>query len=199
MYKLLTIEDKIRVAPRKFGMKTEGAIKSSLEEAWEGMIDKKLGVILAITSVHQIGEGKIFPSDGSIYFPVTFQALVYQPELHEVVVGTVIDVTEFGAFLRMGPIDGMVHVSQIMDDYVSYDSKNAQFTGGKSKRVLKTGDIMRARIISVSMEGNQFKIGLTSRQPGLGALDWIEKERKKGVVRAAEPKAESKGKKARKK
>lgn len=190
MYKLVVIEDKIKVPPKKFGLATEEAVKSSLEDTWEGLIDKRLGVILSVTSVDSIGEGKIFPSDGSIYFPVTFQALVYQPELHEVVTGYVIDVTEFGAFVRIGPVDGMIHVSQIMDDYVSYDSKSAAFMGGKSKYILRNGDVMRARIISVSMEGNQFKIGLTSRQPGLGVLEWIEKEKKRKAVKKPEAPAE---------
>jgi len=172
MYKILTVEDKIEVSPSKFGMKLEDAIKNSLEERWEGIVEKSLGVILSVVSIENVGEGKILPGSGSIHYPVSFQMLIYEPEIHEIVKGYVIEATEFGAFVRIGPLDGMIHVSQIMDDFVSYDSKNMTFNGRESKRALKEGDIVNARIISVSVSGKQYKIGLTTRQRGLGAVNW---------------------------
>ena len=63
------------------------------------------------------------PGDASVHYPVTFRALSWIPRDKEIVEGIVVDVTEFGAFIRCGPLDGLVHVSQIMDDYVSYDDK----------------------------------------------------------------------------
>ena len=65
-----------------------------------------------------------------------------------------------------------------MDDYVSFDNKNSLFLGRETKKTLKEGDLVRGRIISISWEeGN--KIGLTMRQPLLGAIQWIEAEKKK--------------------
>jgi len=184
MYKILTIEDKIRVPPSKFNLSLENAVKESLEDRWGGLINRELGVILAVVDVGEVGEGKILPGDGAIYYPVTFKLLVYHPELHELIKGYVIDVTEFGVFVRMGPVDGMVHVSQIMDDFVSYDPKSSVFIGRESKNTVKEGDVLKARIISVSME-KQYKIGLTTRQPGLGVLSWIEKAKKEAKRKAA--------------
>jgi len=178
MYKIFDVSDKIRVSPDKFGMKLEDAVKASLEEKLEGSIDKNLGVILSVMSTKKIGEGVIIPGDGALYYPVDFSILTYVPEQHELVKGDVIDVTEFGVFVRVGPVDGMVHVSQLMDDFVSYDPKNMMFTGKKTKRRMKEKSIVLARIISVSMAENQYKIGLTTRQAGLGALDWYEEEKK---------------------
>lgn len=174
MYKILTVEDKIKVPPIKFRYDLKEAVKSSLEDRWEGLIDKRLGVILSIIDIDGVGEGKILPGDGSIHYPVSFKVLVYLPELHEVVKGSVIDVTEFGVFVRIGPLDGMIHVSQIMDDFVSFDPKHSVFSGRESKRILKNSDIVRARVISISL-GKEYKIGITTRQPGLGVLGWIEK------------------------
>lgn len=196
MYKVVTVEDRIRVPPIKFGLSSEQAIKSSLEDLWEGIIDKRLGVILSVVSIEQVGEGKIFPGDGGIHYPVTFKVLTFAPEVHELITGNVIDVTEFGVFVRIGPLDGMVHVSQIMNDFVTYDQKNSLFAGRDSKRVLKEGDVVKARVISVSM-GREYKIGLTMRQSGLGALEWIEKDRErreKGKVEEKPVKKEKKKK-----
>lgn len=178
MYKILEVRDRIRVPPDKFGLDLEDAVKTSLEEKLEGSISKNVGVILSVISINNIGEGIILPGDGALYYPVEFKILTYLPEQHELIKGDVIDVTEFGVFVRMGPVDGMVHVSQLMDDFVSYDSKNLMFTGKKTKRKIKEKSQVLARIISVSMVENQYKIGLTTRQPGLGALEWYKKEKK---------------------
>jgi len=186
MYKILTVSDKVRVPPSKFRMRKEEAIKSSLEDRLEGIIDRRLGVILSVVDVGEVGEGQIFPGDGAIHYPVDFSLLVYFPEMHEMIKGYVIDVTEFGVFIRMGPLDGMVHVSQIMDDFVSYDDKNVTFHGRESKKTMREGDSARARIISVSMGTNQYKIGLTTRQFGLGVLDWYDRDRKEKAKRVAE-------------
>ena len=179
MYKIFDISDKIRVSSDKFGMELEDAVKASLEEKLEGSIDKNLGVILSVMSIRKVGEGTILPGDGALYYPVEFSVLTYIPEQHELVKGEVIDVTEFGVFVRIGPVDGMVHVSQLMDDFVSYDPKNLMFMGKKTKRRMKEKSVVFARIISVSMAENQYKIGLTTRQPGLGSTEWYKKEEKR--------------------
>jgi len=180
MYKLVEVEDDVRVPPAKFEFGLQESVKASLVEKWEGLIEKALGVILVVTAVKGVGEGRIYAGDGAVHYQVQFEMLVYSPEQHEIVTGEVIDVTEFGAFMRLGPVDGMVHVSQIMDDFVSYDRKNAIFTGKESKHKLKEGDVLRVRIISVSMAGREYKIGLTARQPNLGCLEWIKEEKEKG-------------------
>lgn len=191
MYKILDAKDKIRVPPLKFSLSLKDAVKSSLEDKLEGVIDRRLGVVLAVLDVKEIGEGKILPEDAAIHYPVCFSILAYYPEMYEIVRGEVIDVTEFGVFVRIGPLDGMIHVSQLMDDFVSYDPKSSTFMGRETKRRLKEGDVMRARIISVSM-GKQYKIGLTARQAGLGALEWIDQDRKKQTERLAKAEAEEK-------
>ena len=178
MYRILTIEDTIRVPPEKFAMRSREAVKQALADKYECLLDPKLGVVLSITSVEKISEGKIFPEDPGVHYPVVFKALVYKPELHELSFGEVVDNTEFGSFVRVGPLDGLVHISQLMDDYVSFDSRNSLFLGKETKKILKEGDLVKGRVISISWEeGN--KIGLTMRQPLLGAIQWIEAEKKK--------------------
>lgn len=178
MYRLVTVKDKIRVPPENFGLDLREALKKSIEKKHEGIYDPKVGLILACVSVGEVSEGKIIPEDAGIYYDVTFDLLVFRPELHELVFGEVIDNTDFGSFVRIGPLDGLVHISQLMDDYVSFDSKNSVFIGKSTKKTLKEKDLVRARIISISFT-EQTKIGLTMRQPGLGSLIWIEEEKRK--------------------
>ncbi len=186
MYRIVEVEDEIKVPPSKFGLGLEDAVKASLMTRWDGVIDKRLGVVLGVTGVKNTGEGKIYAGDGSIHYPVMFEVLAYKPNQHEIVEGEIIDVTEFGVFLRLGPVDGMIHVSQLMDDFVSYDRKNAIFTGKESKQRMKEGDLVKARIISVSVSGNDYKIGLTARQPNLGSVDWLKESKSKRKAKSAE-------------
>jgi len=180
MYRILTLKTKIKVPPTRFGMSLKKAIKESIAEKYENRLDRNFGMGLAVVSVKEIGDGQILPGDPTVHYSVTFDLLVFKPELHEILLGDVIDNTEFGAFVRLGPMDGLVHVSQLLNDYVSYDEKNAIFTGRETKRTLKEGDPVRIRVISISMApGKENKIGLTMRQPNLGSLAWIEDEKRK--------------------
>ena len=61
------------------------------------------------------------------------------------------DITDFGVFLDIGAVDGMIHISQTMDDFVSF-SKSGVLSGKQSKRNLKAGDDCRARIIAISFK-----------------------------------------------
>jgi DNA-directed RNA polymerase subunit E' len=79
----------------------------------------------------------------------------------------------------MGPLDGMIHISQAMNDFVSF-SKDKVLQGKDSHRSLKVGDQCRARVIAVSFKEGTPKIGLTMRQAGLGKEDWIEADLKDG-------------------
>ncbi len=178
MFKTLTIADEVRVQPSKFELELNQAIKESLQETMEGIIHPDNGVFLAVTDVLTVGEGTIVPEDGAVHYPVEFKMLVYKPEVNELVVGEIVDITEFGAFARIGPVDALIHVSQVMDDKVAYDSKNSIFTGKKTGNRLKEGDIVRGRIVGVSLGKGRSKISITMRQPRLGALAWLEKEKK---------------------
>ncbi len=179
MFKVIEVEDSVRVPPEKFEMELEDSIGESIQEKFEGAFSPELGIVLNLERVEEVGEGKVIPEDGGVFYPARFKLLIFIPEEHEVVQGEVVDITEFGAFVRIGPIDAMTHISQIMNDYVSYDKKNSVFVGRDRKNVLKEGDLVRARIISVSFTKDN-RVGLTMRQPGLGALKWAESKEEHG-------------------
>lgn len=177
MYKNFKITDKVRVPPDNLGEEVESSIKKSLEQQLEGEIVKDLGVVLSVKGIDKIGGGSIEPEDPGVFYKVTYNALAYQPEVHEIVEGEIVDITEFGAFVRVGPIDGLCHVSQIMDDYVSFDEKQSRLVGKDSDRSLNTGDFVRARVISVSLaKKDENKVNLTMRQPALGLIEWVKEE-----------------------
>jgi len=201
MFYLIDVEDYIRVEPKLFGLPTREAVEQQLKETYNGYSDRELGFVIVVAGVKEINEGIIIPGDGAVYYQSNFQLVVWRPELQEIIYGIISEITNFGAFIDLGIANGMIHISQTMEDYVSF-SKTGTLIGKTNKKSLKKGDSCIARIVAVSYKLGEPKIGLTMRQPGLGKIEWIEEEKKKakkGIIKAEKAKAkESKGKKERK-
>lgn len=190
MYYRTQIKDYIRVPPDHFHLPKDESIVAMIKKAYEGHISKNLGVVIEVSQIFNVGEGIIIPGDGATYYETTFELLTFKPEMQEVLLGRINDIADFGAFINLGPIEGMIHISQTMDDYVSF-SKERVLMGKDSKRSLKVGDLCRARIIAVSYKDpTNPKIGLTMRQPGLGRLEWFEEEPLKAGKKADSKKKE---------
>jgi len=181
MFKLVSLEDTIRIPPEKFGEPIEAVGYEQLKSKYEGMVDEELGYVIAVVDIQINPVGKIIPGDGATYHRAVFSMLTFYPKLQEVVEGEVVEIADFGAFLRVGPIDTLLHVSQLMDDYISFDEKQGVLMGKETKRKLATGDQVRARITAVSLSrgGGSGKVGVTARQPFLGKLEWIQRDLEK--------------------
>lgn len=178
MFKLVTLQDTIRIPPETFGNPLGQVGRDQVKAKYEGMVDEDLGYVIAVTRVNVSPIGKIIPGDGATYHKVTFSLLTFFPVIQEIVEGDVVEIADFGAFLRIGPVDALLHVSQLMDDYISYDEKQGVLQGKETKRKLASGDQVRVRITAVSLgrAGTSGKIGVTARQPFLGKLDWIKED-----------------------
>ena len=194
MFKLITLQDTIRIPPETFGNPLEKVGREQVKQKYEGVVDEELGYVIAVTGIEVSPIGKIIPGDGATYHKVSFSLLTFYPIIQEIVEGDVVEIADFGAFVRIGPVDALLHVSQLMDDYISYDEKQGVLLGKETKRKLTAGDQVRVRITAVSLgrAGSSGKIGVTARQPFLGKLEWL-KEAAEGPV--SEKKiAETKGK-----
>ena len=193
MFYKVEVKDHIRVPPAYFGLDQDESIIKRIKKKYDGYISKDLGFVIDVSNVSEVKEGVIIPGDGAAYYEASFTILTYKPEMQEVVMGKVKDIADFGAFLNIGPTDGMIHISQTMDDFVSF-SKEKVLVGKDSKRSLKVNDICRARIIAVSYkDASNPKIGMTMRQVSLGKPEWSEE------VKTAEESAPAKEDKKEKK
>ena len=178
MFKLVALEDTIRIPPAKFGEGIDTVGYEQLKMKYEGMVDEELGYVIAVTKIKVNPFGKIIPGDGATFHKVKFSLLTFFPKIQEVVEGEVVEIADFGAFIRIGPVDALLHVSQLMDDYISHDERQGVLMGKETKRKLTTGDHVRVRITAVSLGrgGGSGKIGVTARQPFLGKIEWIKKD-----------------------
>ncbi len=189
MFKIVTLVDTIRIPPERFDEPIDRVGHEQLRMKYEGVIDEELGYIVAVTGIDVEPVGKIMPGDGATYHRVEFSLLTFFPTLQEVIEGEVVEIADFGAFVRVGPIDALLHVSQLMDDYISHDEKQGVLMGKETKRKLTTGDQVRVRVTAVSFGRGRGsgKIGVTARQPYLGKIQWIKKDLKKVKGAPEEP------------
>jgi len=186
------MEDTIRIPPETFGNPLERVGYEQVKSRYEGIVDETLGYVISVTNVKVSPTGKIIPGDGATYHKVTFSLITFYPALQEVVEGEVVEIADFGAFVRIGPIDALLHVSQLMDDFISYDEKQGVLLGKETSKKLTAGDRVRVRITAVSLGrvGGSAKIGVTARQPFLGKIEWVEQELRK-TEKTAEKKERS--------
>ncbi len=198
MYYVLTCKDRVRLPAQYFSMKLEDALTQILREKYERRIDREAGVVLAVWNSKAQGDGIVIPSDNAAYYDVQFEVLAYQPQVNEIVESEAAELVEFGTFLALGPMEGLVHLSQIANDFLTYNKKTVSFTGRESKKSLKKGDHVYAKISTVSMKGSipETKIGLTMRPDGLGKEEWLSA--KKPDAPEAGEKKEKKEKKPKK-
>jgi DNA-directed RNA polymerase subunit E' len=177
MFKLFTIEGKIEIPPFLFDQEKNVSARIILSEDYEGIITRDYGFIIAVVDVLNVGKGIIIPGNANTFHEVEFTILTFKPTVSEVVEGTVVEIVDFGSFVRLGPLDGLVHVSQICDDYISYEQVGNRFIGKETGKILEVNDEVRAKIIAVSLgTGRSGKLGLTMRQKFLGKGEWIEND-----------------------
>ncbi len=179
MYYLIKLKDRIRVPPKMFEMERDEAIKSVLKEQYSKTINKDFGLIIDITDAKAKSKGVVIPGDPNIYYTVDYEMLTFSVEVNEVFRGKITEIMEFGAFVNIGPFEGLLHISQIAKDKFTYNKKNKTLSDAKGKKVLKKGDIVFVKCSTVSMKGSSsdVKISLTMRGDGLGKLEWLEEKK----------------------
>lgn len=180
MYRIVQMSDTVSIPPERMTDDLNTTIAQLVQESFEGTLSKHNGIVVLTQKVTPDGEGQVIHGDGKIYQRVTFDALTFKPESGETVDGIVAEVVEFGAFVHIGPLDALVHMSQVMNDFMTADIQNERLTGKESGRFLDIMDNVRARVVTASLNElspRESKIGLTMRQPGLGKFEWIDEDR----------------------
>ena len=179
MYMETQAERTVRIPPSELGNDLDAIIERIAQKNFEGKLGNDKSVTVLVKNVKRVGDGRIVHGDGAVYQDVTLDQIVFKIKENELVEGTVVQVTKFGAFINFGPLDGLLHVSQILNDRVDADVENQRLIGKESGRSLSVGDRVRARVVGLDLNETNVqdsKISLTMRQPGLGRLDWIAEE-----------------------
>ncbi|MFG6118473.1 30S ribosomal protein S1 [Thalassobacillus sp. B23F22_16] len=83
------------------------------------------------------------------------QEVLNSLEEGQVVDGTVQRITDFGAFVNLGGIDGLVHISQLSHEHVE-----------KASDVVEEGQQIKVKVLSVDRDNERISLSYKETQPG---------------------------------
>jgi ribonuclease R len=92
---------------------------------------------------------------------VEWKTVIYLRERQgEVFAGHISGVTDFGLFVRLDElsVDGMVHISELTDDYYFFEEKSHRLVGEKKGRVWRLGDAIEVRLVRVDLDSMQLQL-----------------------------------------
>ena len=80
------------------------------------------------------------------------EGIVAVAEVGKVYTGKVTRLMNFGAFVEILPgKEGLVHISNMVDDYYIYDDEKKELFGQGSRKVFKIGNSVKIRVDKVSI------------------------------------------------
>ncbi|WP_289891684.1 30S ribosomal protein S1 [Virgibacillus pantothenticus] len=97
------------------------------------------------------------------------QSLLQSLEVGQVIQGTVQRITDFGVFVDIGGVDGLVHISQLAHEHVKHPSD-----------VVKEGDSIEVEVLSVDPDSERISLSRKNALPG--PWSGIEKRISRGDV-----------------
>lgn len=95
-----------------------------------------------------------------------------QQHIGDEFIGHVSAVTEFGVFISLKDvfIDGMIHISQIGDDYFVFDAVHQLLIGQHSGQILGLGDEVKIKVVMVNLEERKIDFALVQQISRAGRL-----------------------------
>ncbi|MFC0445290.1 ribonuclease R [Pseudidiomarina halophila] len=125
-----------------------------------------------------------------------------QDHVGEEFTGVIASVTNFGLFIRIDDlsIDGLVHVSNLDNDYYRYDNERHLLIGENSRRVYRLGDKVRVRVRSVNLDERKIDLTLLAAESPAGKDRMPGEENAGGADKAARKprkKSSAKGKRGK--
>ena len=101
--------------------------------------------------------------------PKPFQTFIKENKVGDVVKGTVATLTDFGAFISLGTVDGLLH-----NEEATWDS------GSKCKDIYKKGDEVEVKIIKIDTEKENISLSVKALQDS--PAQKFEKEHNNGDI-----------------
>ncbi|GIT54019.1 MAG: hypothetical protein Ct9H300mP16_11790 [Pseudomonadota bacterium] len=80
--------------------------------------------------------------------------------------GAITGVTEFGVFVELDemPVDGLIHVSQLGNDYFLFEPEKMQLIGERTARQIRLGDAVEVIVASVDVDSDGSILYRTSKE-----------------------------------
>jgi DNA-directed RNA polymerase III subunit RPC8 len=89
MFTLITIKDKVRIAPESFNKEHLSALEDEIHKKYSNKVIDEIGLCISMYDIASVGYPYIYPGDGASHTEVTFRMIIFRPELGQVLTGRV--------------------------------------------------------------------------------------------------------------
>ena len=101
-------------------------------------------------------------------------------------IGIISSVTSFGIFIELeNTIEGLVHVSNMIDDYYIHDEKNHTLTGERLRKVYRLGDDVKIKVVKADIETRTIDFAIVTIEGESGTVK--KDQNKERTQRSAKP------------
>ncbi|MCS7122346.1 MAG: DNA-directed RNA polymerase [Candidatus Micrarchaeota archaeon] len=176
VYRIVEAEEYVKIPSHMLNMNKDEAVREVLLNQYKNKYFETFGLVLDIIDVNVESENVIMINDPKIYFKTRFKLLSFTLDRKEVFLGIVREITDFGAFVLIGPFEGLLNISQISDEKWIFNKEKKRYENTDKTKTLEIGDLVYVKVSSITMKEGpaKAKISLTCRSAGLGNLKWIE-------------------------
>ena len=75
-----------------------------------------------------------------------------EDKIGDIFEGVISSVTKWGMYVELSnTVEGLIHVTNMEDDYYHYDDKNHIFIGERTKRIYRLGDRIKVKLIDTDL------------------------------------------------
>lgn len=200
MFYLLEVKTKTSLSPDQLdpNKNADELLLDTLRDSLEGKVLKDIGLVVAVISCNIQGEGTIPPRSPDIFFNTEMQIICFRPVEGEVIEGEVVNVTETGAFINIGSLDGFWPRNRISDKRLQFNAKNGSLQDREGQITVRRKEKARVKISNVEIRTpvslssalkessyavsapstkNKIRVQLEGREEGTGFIKRLQKKR----------------------
>ncbi|KDE08023.1 DNA-directed RNA polymerase II subunit rpb7 [Microbotryum lychnidis-dioicae p1A1 Lamole] len=169
MFFLKELVQVVTLHPSYFTPALKDYLHTRLRDTVEGSCSGKLGYIISVLSIDDIGRGKVI--EGGAEFRISYKAIVYRPFRGEVVDGVVASVNKMGVFADVGPLQCFISTHLIPSDFAFDPNANPPcLTSAEENLTIEKGAHIRLKIVGTRVDATEiFAIG-TIKEDYLGVV-----------------------------
>lgn len=183
MFQKCLLRTIVALQPELLGPATPTAIEWALEEQYTNRVMHGHGLVIAVLGVEWVGEGRIFHSDGKVYYEVVWSGLLFCPETGELLMARVQSQNARGMFLSNDFFEDFYIPRQNMEEETRWDREKRRWVycpDEETEMEFETGRNILVRVYAlefktgheVDSESSRFNVNCRINTPCLGMLNW---------------------------
>ncbi|KAK9807313.1 hypothetical protein WJX73_000287 [Symbiochloris irregularis] len=124
MFRLVAVQENVRIKPADLGRPLVEAVLAELDESYLDKVIADVGLVVATYDVQEITGGILHHSEGAPHYEVKFRLLIFRPQETELLKGKLIQSDEHGVYISLGFFSDVMIPFEYMQTGTIYNQKD---------------------------------------------------------------------------